>query len=41
MQDAIRDYNMEYVEANAIFVEVQKLKQEKKRQQAMRRWDNI
>jgi hypothetical protein len=41
MQDAIRDYNMEYVEANAIFVEVQKLKQEKKRQQAVSRWDNI
>ena len=41
MQNAIRNYNMEYVEATAIFVEVQKLKQEKKRQQAMSRWDNI
>ena len=41
MQDSIRNYNMEYVEANAIFVEVQKLKQEKKRQQAMSRWEDI
>ncbi len=41
MQDTIRDYNSEYLKAIAIFSEIQRLKDEKKKQQAMNRWDSI
>ncbi len=41
MQEIIRSYNEQYIAALAIFQEIQKLKEEKKRQQAMNRWDSI
>ena len=41
MQDIVRSYNTQYQAAMAIFDEIQKLKEEKKRQQAMNRWDSI
>ncbi len=41
MQETIQDYNTKYLAAIAIFGEIQKLAQEKKRQQAMNRWDSI
>ena len=41
MQETIRDYNEQYLKAIAVFDEIQKLKEEKKRQQAMNRWDSI
>ncbi len=41
MQETIRNYNEQYVTAIVIFEEIQKLKEQKKRQQAMNRWDSI
>ncbi len=41
MQDTIRNYNEQYTKAIAVFGEIHKLKEEKKRQQALNRWDSI
>jgi hypothetical protein len=41
MQETIRKYNIQYLQATKIFKEIQKLVDEKKRQQAMSRWDSI
>ena len=41
MQDTIRRYNGQYTKAMAIFGEIQKLKEDKKKQQALNRWDSI
>ena len=41
MQSTIRNYNDQYTTAMAIFGEIQKLKEEKKKQQAINRWDSI
>lgn len=41
MQDTIRDYDAVYVKAMAIFSEIQLLKEEKRRQDALSRWDSI
>ncbi|MGD0643716.1 MAG: hypothetical protein ABSA75_02295 [Candidatus Bathyarchaeia archaeon] len=41
MQDNIREYNLQYTQAIALCLEIQKLKEEKKRQQALSRWDSI
>jgi hypothetical protein len=40
MQETIRDYNEKYTLAIAVFGEIQKLKEAKKRQQALNRWDS-
>jgi len=39
MQDVIRQYNARYVEAMKVYNEIQQLKEEKKRQEALMRWD--
>jgi len=39
MQDIIRQYNARYVEAMKLYYEIQQLKDEKKRQKALTRWD--
>ncbi len=39
MQETIKKYNALYLKALALFSEIQELKSEKKRQQAMNRWD--
>ena len=41
MQDIIRKYDSEYTQAVLLFDEIQKLKTEKKKQQAITRWDSI
>jgi hypothetical protein len=41
MQQSIRKYNMHFTQAIAIFNDIQKLKDEKKQQQALSRWDSI
>ncbi len=41
MQDTIRKYNANYTRAITLFNEIQKLKDEKKKQQAMARWNSI
>lgn len=41
MQDTVRDYNTQYAKAIALYTEIQKLKEEKKKQQASTRWDSI
>lgn len=41
MQDTIRKYNAQYTQAIALYDEIQKLKEQKKRQQALTRWDFI
>lgn len=41
MQQSIRKYNTQFTQAIAIFNDVQKLKDEKKKQQALSRWDSI
>jgi hypothetical protein len=41
MQDTIRLYDAQYVEATGIFVEIQELKGEKKKLEALSRWDSI
>ena len=40
MQDTIREYNDQFTEAITLYNEIQKLKEEKKRQQALKRWDS-
>jgi hypothetical protein len=39
MQDIIRQYNARYVEAIRLYNEIQQLKEEKKRQEALKLWD--
>lgn len=41
MQDIIREYDAQYVKAMGVYEEIQLLKEEKKRQEALHRWDNI
>jgi hypothetical protein len=41
MQETIKKYNTLYLQANALFKELQELKDEKKKQQAMSRWDDF
>jgi len=41
MQETIRQYNGQYVEAAKIFEEIQLLKEEKKRLEALTRWDSL
>jgi len=41
MQDTIRNYNTQYISAMVLFAEIHKLKEEKKRRQAIDRWDSI
>jgi hypothetical protein len=41
MQDIIQNYNAEYTRAMAVFRELQKLKEDKKKGQALSRWDSI
>jgi len=41
MQEIVHEYNAMYLKAIAVFEKVQSLKDEKKRQQAMNRWDSI
>ncbi len=40
MQDTIREYNAQFTEAITLYDEIQKLKEEKKRLQALTRWDS-
>ena len=41
MQETIQEYNAQYMKAMALYTEIQKLKDEKKKQQAISRWDSI
>jgi len=41
MQDTIRKYNAQFVQAMKLYDEIQKLKEQKKRLQAMARWESI
>ena len=41
MQETIRNYNEQYTTSLVIFEEIQKITEQKKRQQAMNRWDSI
>jgi hypothetical protein len=41
MQDFIRKYNNQYINAMALFKEIQRLKEEKEQRQALSRWDSI
>jgi hypothetical protein len=41
MQDTIRQYDSQYVEAAEIYCEIQELKSEKKKLEALTRWDSI
>ena len=41
MQDTIRDYDAVYVKARALYNEIQQLKEDKRRQDALSRWDSI
>ena len=41
MQETIRQYDGQYVEAVRIYEEIQRLKEEKKRVEALTRWDSI
>ena len=41
MQDTIREYDAQFIRAIALYDEIQQLKDEKKRQEALRRWDSI
>ena len=40
MQGTIREYNDQFTEAITLYNEIQRLKEEKKRQQALKRWDS-
>lgn len=40
MQDIIREYDAVYVEAMAVYSEIELLREEKKRQEALNRWDS-
>jgi len=39
MQDTVRQYNAQFVEAIKLYNEIQQLKEEKKRQEALKLWD--
>lgn len=41
MQDTIKKYNAQFVQAVALFNEIQKLKEEKRRREALSRWESI
>jgi hypothetical protein len=41
MQDTIRKYSVQFIEAITLYKEIQKIKEQKKKQQAMARWDAI
>jgi len=41
MQDIIREYDAQFTQAIALYGEIQQLKEEKKRQEALTRWDSI
>ena len=41
MQDTIREYDAQFTQAITLFNEIQQLKEEKKRQEALTRWDSI
>jgi len=41
MQDTIKKYNAQFVKAITLFSEIQKLKDQKKKQQAMARWESM
>ena len=41
MQEIIRKYNTQFKQAISLFDEIQKLKEQKKKQQAISRWDSI
>jgi hypothetical protein len=41
MEDIIRKYNAQFTQAITLFNEIQKLKEQKKKQQAVARWDSI
>jgi len=40
MEDSIKEYDAQYTQAIALYNEIQKLKEEKRRQQALSRWDS-
>ncbi len=41
MEDTLENYNSKYVEALALFKEIRELREEKKRQKALTRWDSV
>ena len=41
MQDTIKEYDTQFTQAIMLFEEIQQLKEEKKRQEALTRWDSI
>jgi predicted DNA binding CopG/RHH family protein len=41
MQDTIREYNAQYVEARRLYNEIHQLKEEKKKQEALTLWDSV
>ncbi len=41
MQDIMREYDAQFTQAIALYNEIQQLKEEKKRQEALSRWDSI
>ncbi|MCW3996911.1 MAG: hypothetical protein NWE98_12280 [Candidatus Bathyarchaeota archaeon] len=41
MTETIREYHNQYLKASALFMEIQDLKQEKKRQEALNRWNSL
>ena len=41
MQDAIKKYNEQFTQAITLYNEIQKLKEQKKKQQAMARWESV
>jgi hypothetical protein len=41
MQDTIRKYNAQYMQAVTLFNEIQNLKEQKKKRQALTRWEDI
>jgi predicted DNA binding CopG/RHH family protein len=41
MQDTIKEYDAQFTKAIMLFEEIQQLKEEKKRQEALTRWDSI
>ena len=41
MEDTVREYAAQYVEAMKVYGEIQLLKEEKKKQEALTRWDSI
>ena len=41
MQDIIREYDAQFTQAITLYNEIQQLKEEKKRQEALTRWDSI